>query len=884
MKTKLLLPVFLCLLAAWLASPLQAQTFEEYKRQQQEQMQQYEQQRAQQLAELAAQFTEYVKQQDAAYSNYLKQRWEEFQVFRGEAPPQEPKPEEMPVCTPDPRPAPPRAIPTKAPEDIKRQPETPQFIKPRIVKPEPPKTDTRKVNFIFYGMPVVLDYDPAIAQVNIPSAIDETVVAGYFDQMSQTNYNQLLSQIYDYSKLMNLNDWGTYMLIKKMAAQLTNDANSQRLLTWYLLVRAGYKAKVAFADNQIFLLLPIRNQVYDVNYFTIDNQKYYVMDAAITKLFTYEKDYPESQKSISLDMIRAVDPGTEPKERIINFSYNGQDYNIPLSYNQHAIDFYSDIPLAEMRVYFDAMVSPEAKTSIAAAFAPLIQGLDELQAVSLLLHFVQTGFAYQTDEEQFGHEKFFFAEEALYYPYCDCEDRSVLLAYLVKSLLGLEVVGLNYPGHMAVAVQFSQPVDGNYVMVDGKKFVVTDPTYINAPVGLAMPAFADVSPVVVPINNNFYIDQQHDALWQEVIAAGGNRGDNRNDMILSSDGSQLIAGYFEQPFRMGIVQAEAGEQPSMFAMKTDKNNQPLWFSRSQGTGIAMAYGLTRDDKNNVYVAGTYSGEMEIEGRKISSNADVADVFVAAYSPTGKLKWLQKASIDTANPLDIATNQQLTYLIRFNKEGKALGNEIFPGTNDFDNYGIFITDNGEVAVTGAYGETTGMNISTASYASTADFDAVEALKGENDRLIGERYEKAIAGLFAVITVAQNNGMVIPGSQAQQAIDKYNPAFKSKSPQAYNMISRVQFIKNQQGVITLKTDNGKDINIDMMRVSNDARLKVVMLESGDARIDVLSGIKVGKAVWWYGLNSITLYKSSGDLLFDYDSDHSQARKNMKKDILN
>ena len=28
---------------------------------------------------------------------------------------------------------------------------------------------------------------------------------------------------------------------------------------------------------------------------------------------------------------------------------------------------------------------------------------------------------------------------------------------------------------------------------------------------------------------------------------------------------------------------------------------------------------------------------------------------------------------------------------------------------------------------------------------------------------------------------------------------------------------------------------------------------------------------------------LYKASGDLLFDYDRDHAQARKNLKKDIL-
>ena len=81
-----------------------------------------------------------------------------------------------------------------------------------------------------------------------------------------------------------------------------------------------------------------------------------------------------------------------------------------------------------------------------------------MDAVNVLLRFVQTGFSYLTDSEQFGREKFMFPEETLSYPYSDCEDRSFLFAYLVSSLLGLDVIGLDYPGHVATAVKFSSPV------------------------------------------------------------------------------------------------------------------------------------------------------------------------------------------------------------------------------------------------------------------------------------------------------------------------------------------------------------------------------------------------------------------------------------------
>lgn len=81
----------------------------------------------------------------------------------------------------------------------------------------------------------------------------------------------------------------------------------------------------------------------------------------------------------------------------------------------------------------------------------------------------------------------FFAEETLYYPYCDCEDRSILFSRLVRDLLGLDVILVFYPGHLATAVDFKIPVDGDYIELDGKHFTICDPTYIGAPIGATMP-------------------------------------------------------------------------------------------------------------------------------------------------------------------------------------------------------------------------------------------------------------------------------------------------------------------------------------------------------------------------------------------------------------
>jgi len=70
---------------------------------------------------------------------------------------------------------------------------------------------------------------------------------------------------------------------------------------------------------------------------------------------------------------------------------------------------------------------------------------------------------------------------------------------------------------------------------------------------------------------------------------------------------------------------------------------------------------------------------------------------------------------------------------------------------------------------------------------------------------------------------------------------------------------------------------------MVVENNAKLKAIKYKSENYKIDIFSKITVGKAAWWYILNYIDLYKETGNLLFDYDTDHTKKTMNLKKDIL-
>src|SRR5574344_2037861 len=115
----------------------------------------------------------------------------------------------------------------------------------------------------------------------------------------------------------------------------------------------------------------------------------------------------------------------------------------------------------------------------------------------MLLKYVQTGFVYEYDDKVWGEDRAFFAEETLYYPYCDCEDRAILFTRLVRNLVGLKCALVYYPGHLAAAVHFTDSVNGDYLQVNGERFTIADPTYINAPVGRTMPKMMNRSATAI---------------------------------------------------------------------------------------------------------------------------------------------------------------------------------------------------------------------------------------------------------------------------------------------------------------------------------------------------------------------------------------------------
>ena len=411
-------------------------------------------------------------------------------------------PATKPTC-PNAKPACPNAKPT-CPNAQPAAPTTKPVVvpvTPPAVKPSAPtgelftaSSDKQMVNFC--GQKVYVD--KSLKGVCSIGNMRENAIADAYEAMCKADYKALVDDCRKVKKELNLNDWGIFLFVREASKTLCTDENAAVVMQQFLLNELGYKSKMARrADrNQMLLFVAADCQVYGHPYFTKDGLNYYNLTSNEScQFYMCQEDSPKAKSKLNMQ----VNHAPALNAGMVNSVHKNRSGSVAVSVDvpKSLMEFYGSMPQCDYSVYVNAEVNPSVASKVLSTLAPLVNGKGEAEAANLLINFVQTGFQYATDQEQFGYEKPFFVEELFYYPYCDCEDRSVLYSYLVRNLLKLDVVLLDYPNHIATAVCFNENVSGDFVTVGGKKYVVCDPTYIGASIGKAMPQFKNVAAKVL---------------------------------------------------------------------------------------------------------------------------------------------------------------------------------------------------------------------------------------------------------------------------------------------------------------------------------------------------------------------------------------------------
>lgn len=448
---------------------------------------------------------------DMAYANQMRRVWLSANLSEGLEPPAPPQPvtpeffnpaegdwpTRKEVIIPLPADLTPKAAADEAyEEELLAEELTEKAFQPEAspLMEEQVATLSRTASATFFGKELRFQYDPRMQFRSLPY-VQERHIADAWQRLEAANHEALIYQLQREAALLRLNDWGYSLMVNRVARQLySDDKNARTLFNWFVLSKSGYKATVCYDSDRLYLMMPVQRTLYGQTFLnTGDGMRYYVFDLdggkpRLSQVRVFNHAYPKASRKLNLNVRRAPSLPMSPIRRSLSFNWQGKTYNFPVVINQRVLDYYASFPTMELDIYMRAPLSDEIRQSLLPPLREAVKGMSEQDAVNFLLRFVQTAFQYKTDPEQFGRERYMFAEETLFFPYSDCEDRAALFARLTREVLGMEVVGLVFPGHAATAVRFSQEPDrGQYIEYAGARYFICDPTYINASFGMLLP-------------------------------------------------------------------------------------------------------------------------------------------------------------------------------------------------------------------------------------------------------------------------------------------------------------------------------------------------------------------------------------------------------------
>lgn len=466
-----------------------AQDYDEYVKRQQENFSAFSNR-------VNKEFDECRKRMNAEYAEVMKKAWQKTDMQKAVPAPKPPEPTK-PTVKPENSTTPTmRVQPAKVVELPKYEMPMPE----RPIELTPAKAPN--FTFMFHNTKCKVSLADDM-KISLADAYEQSASAAW-SAMSEKGYDMLAGECLSERERLELNDWGYIELVKALAEKFLCKGNGATIMQAYILVQSGYKVRLARCGTRLALLVPFANQIYGRQYIEIDGEKFYdIYGSDSGTYYVFNRSF-SGEKTASTSITHEPQLEYQPSDEKTFGARRYPNLKVNLQTNKNLIDFYSSFPVTDnWSGYIGASLSKKVKDKLYPALKEQMKGRNSMGCVTLLLNFVQTAFQYKSDWDQFGCEKPFFGDELFYYPYCDCEDRSILFYILVKELVDVDVVLLDYPDHIATAVCLSEEYDikGCYFMVGGKKYYICDPTYIGASIGDCMQQYLNKTPNIIKIRN-----------------------------------------------------------------------------------------------------------------------------------------------------------------------------------------------------------------------------------------------------------------------------------------------------------------------------------------------------------------------------------------------
>ncbi|MEI6679548.1 MAG: hypothetical protein WCL21_13120 [Mariniphaga sp.] len=724
---------------------------------------------------------------------------------------------------------------------------------PRIRKPESGDANSEKRVFQFYGQQINLNFDRLII-LSPAVTVSEDSVSVFWQSFSRSNSNHMVDQLMDYRDLLGLNDWGYFQLVKATSNKLFPDNLwCADQLTWALMVRSGFDVRLAFNQNSTTVLFPSENNIFEKQFIMIGQKRFYLDRKMNTQLLvTCQKPFPDTDRMIDLYFYKSLNFNGKLNINRVSVLWKNKEYEFKLRVNPESIRFYNEYPSTDPSVYFGAPVSSIFKDDLFAQLYPFLSKLNKIQATLFLQQFIQQKIVYSAirteDKLKFSR----FPEAILAERTGDSNSKTVLFSSLVRTLLRLQVVGVRFPGYFSAAVSFDEPFDGEAYNWKQRKYTITDPTYLNAPIGVIMPEFSGLIPQLIDLSEPETQMDKAIKIWNIAFKLGARRGGANQDFIDDQSGKALITGYFP---------IKNSNYP--FIASFSEGNSLQWIRKFEGDGKAVAFAIKKVSEDEIYIAGSFNGKLVFDGKTIQSKPEKWDLFIAQFNQNGELIWMKNAGSDQAS-----FDGSLAYIVRFDRSGAEIScqwiNEdernIKTGFGDVSEDGLFFT--GSVNLTPGLVPALGSAMTSGNYHNHSDL---------TDAVIKNKYNAGIDNFISKMKLLMKPGTAFTGNRIQSYFVPGNSSFAIKQ-KVFDILGHISIVKNTNGISLLRTIDHKPLLFKYLRIEDGARFNISVCENGDISIGVISGLQLLGNHGGMPLNNILIDESTGYLLLDYDYDHT------------
>lgn len=341
-----------------------------------------------------------------------------------------------------------------------------------------------------------------------PYICDDFAFEYFKNNFSQINNEAFINDIQSIKYKYQLNDWYFIQYINILLDSIYKGGNitTREYTKWSILRDLNYNVGIILVKDSLNIVIAI-SSIKQRCYFT--GQTFSVDKTLYALLKPYDKktEFTILKSSfirkgdmvgLSLNIPKIENDWSIVKD--ISGTLYGDSFKIVFNLDKNYLSFLDLNQYLNIDYLFKSSISKEIINDFSEGFNNLFRDKSDVDKLNYLLLFLRKYFKYETDREQFNQtEKFLMPEQLVYYGKGDCEDKAILLAFLVNLFTELKTVLIIGDTHVSVGINgdFNDKFGKYNFKYKGKKYWFIEPSTDNLSLPIGVSKFSNDNYVII---------------------------------------------------------------------------------------------------------------------------------------------------------------------------------------------------------------------------------------------------------------------------------------------------------------------------------------------------------------------------------------------------